>query len=95
MSSCLTINDINDTIKYSVALNFFDKSISNIVKTSLEVDPEYCKQIKRDMEITEDGNLVINYSSSAINLKPMKKSINSMLDNLSLILETINQFEPK
>jgi hypothetical protein len=90
----LCISDVGEEISYQFQLNFFNPDISRIIKTSLDVDPEYSKQINREISITQDGNITFKYSTKAINLKPMKKSINSMFENLSLVLQTIQQFSP-
>ena len=88
----LSISDVEDDIKYNLKLNFFNEELCKILKNTISVDPEYSKSIIREIKITEEGNLHFTYSTKAINLKPMKKSINSMLENLSLVLETIHLF---
>lgn len=90
----LTISDVGEEISYQIQLNFLNTELSNIIKTSLDVDPEYSKQIFRVIEVTNEGNLKFTYTTKAINLKPMKKSINSMFENLTLVIQTIKQFAP-
>lgn len=90
----LKVNDTNDNISYSVKLNFMNDHISNVVKTTLEVDPEYSKNINREINVTNEGSLEIKYHTQAIYLKPMKKSINAMFENMALVLQTIRDFAP-
>lgn len=91
----LSVNDINDDISFDMSINLFNKELAIILKQALEVDPEFSKQISRSIEVGEFGNLNLNYKSKAINLKPMKKSINGMLENMVLVLQTVDGFKPK
>ena len=88
----LKVNDINDTIKYQTRFNLHNIELANILKSSLEVDSEFSKKIERVFEVTEEGNLLLTYKTTAMQIKPMKKSINGMLENMILVLETIDQF---
>lgn len=88
----LKINSTEDNIQYSFKLNLLNKELSEIIKNTISVDKEYNSNITRNISICSDGNITFDYSSKAIYLKPMKKSINSLMDSISLILETVNQF---
>ena len=95
MSETLVVNNIDDKIKLEIKFNFLNQKLSNILKSALEVDPEYSKEIKREFEIDESGNLNLSYQTHALNIKPMKKSVNAMYENMRLILETIQLFNDK
>lgn len=88
----LKIENTDDNIKYSFSLKVLNKELAEIIKNTISVDKEYNSNINREITISEEGNITFLYSSKAIYLKPMKKSINSLMDSISLILETVNQF---
>lgn len=92
MTEILAVNDINQKIKLEIKFNLFDYKLSNILKSTLEVDSEYSKDIERNFYIDDNGNLSLEYISTAINIKPMKKSINAMYENMKLVLETVLKF---
>ena len=90
----LQVKELDQTIKYSVSFNLFNIELSEILKKTLEVDEEFSKKIQRVFEVSKEGNLNLSYTTSVVNLKPMKKSINGMLENMSLVLETVLNFSP-
>ena len=84
----LNVSDISDNIKLEIKFNFLNSKLANTLKTSLEVDPEYSKEIKREFIIDESGNLNLSYESTAINLK--SKCYIHLNFNFKLLNNTIN-----
>jgi hypothetical protein len=90
----LHVKDINQQIKYEFTLNLMNKDLALIIKRTLEVDPEFSISILREFNITNEGNLKVSYESKAIYLKMMKKSINGMFENMTLVLKTVSRYSP-
>ena len=61
---------------------------------SLDVDPEYIEEIKREIK-TQGRTLLIIYNLEGALIKSLKKSLSSLFENIKLIVETIKDFSPQ
>lgn len=78
--------------KYSIEVPLSSTRNSNIVYNTLKVDKEpRPKDITKELFVKE-GSLLCNWSASSPQF--LRVAVNSFFENISLILETIEHFDP-
>ena len=68
--------------------------MAKIIANSINVDKEYSEEISREIK-TEGSTLIIKYDLDTKYTKSLKKSLNTLYENLKLIILTIKDFSPK
>lgn len=84
------IVDQKEQLKFEIRVKFENNRHAEIAANTLSVDKEPRKELIQKHIRVEDNFLIVNWSAKLTKL--LRVSVNSFLDHLILVIDTIEQF---